>query len=166
MLSSSLSTIHGFHTTYSTQITTNHLADLARCTCYLLHILPPRIFVDPHELANHRDFYTFRLSDKSNSELPVTAVDSKNSALLLDVLLPKIFLPGTQNVTVDVPLHVRYGQPVQLDAWDDGSVEVPWPTGFWVCPSSCTSYHATLVCCASQSSLKHLDLPMRYRGCQ
>jgi hypothetical protein len=133
MLSSSLTTTYGFHTTCSTHIIINDRADLRRCTCHLLYILPPRVFVDPYELANYRDFYTIKLSGNSNLELPVAAVDSKGSVLLLNVLLPKT---GMQNVTVDVPLHLRYGEPVQPDAWD-GSVKVPLPTGFWVCPS-CT----------------------------
>jgi len=163
MLSSSLTTRHGFHTTYSTHIIANDPADLARCTCHLLHILPPRVFVDPYELANYRDFYTIKLSGNLNLELPVTAVDSKGSALLLNVLLP---MTGMQNVTVDVPLHLRYGEPVQLDAWDDGSVKVPLPTGFWVCPSSCTSYPCYFGLLCLTTELKHLNLHVRSQACQ
>jgi len=160
MLSSSLTTRHGFHTTYSTHIIVNNPADLARCTCHLLHILPPRVFVDPYELANYRDFYTIKLSGYSNLELPVTAVDPKGSALLLNILLPKT---GMQNMTVDVPLHLRYGKPVQVD---DGSVKVPLPTGFWTCPSSCTFYLRCFGLLCLTTELKHLNLHMHSQACQ
>jgi hypothetical protein len=165
MLSSSLSTKHGFHTTFSTQIIMNDRAKLANCSINLLHILPARVFVDPYELANYKKFYRFRLSGTSHLELPVTAVASDGSVLLLGVLLPKTFPYTTQHLTVDVPLHVRYGKVITSNTSDDKSVEVPWPTGFWACPLSCKSYHATLVWC-DLKSVKHLYLRMQSQTCQ
>lgn len=139
MLSSSLSTKQGFHSTYTTHIIVDDPADLAGCALHLVYNFPPRIFVDPYELAIYKDSYTHRLSGTSNLELPVMAVNPKGSALLLYV---KAFPPGSPNVTVDVPIHVRYGELVLSNSSsDDSSVEVPWPIGFWACPLLCTSRH-------------------------
>lgn len=138
MLSSTLSTKSGFHTTYSTQISLTESKNLIpRCTVRLFYILPPRIIVDPYELANYKKSFTFSLSGTSNLELPVMAVNSNGSALLLNISLPKNFPLETQTVTIEVPLHVRYGEPLQSSKSDDGSVQLSWPTGFWTCPSSC-----------------------------
>jgi GPI mannosyltransferase 1 subunit X len=167
MLSSSLSTTHGFHSVYSTQIIVDDHADIAKCTVHLLHIFPPRVFVDPYELLNHKDFYTFRLSGTSNLELPVMAVGPEGSALLLNILFPRAF-HGTQNVTVDVPLHIRYGEPAQPRSpktSDDGTVKVPWPTAFWACPSSCKFHLATWLA-ATHGQVKHLDLLIHSPACQ
>ena len=141
MLSSSLTTHRGFHSIYSTQIILNDTVDFATCTLHLLYILPPRIFVDAYELANRRDLYSFRLSGISNLELPVTEVNPEGSALLLNVLLPRPSPHGTQKVTVDIPLHLRYGETAQSKASDDGTIKVSWPTGFWACPLFGKFYH-------------------------
>lgn len=132
LLSTSLTSRNGFHTTFSSEITVHNPADIEDCSLHILHILPPRIFVDPYELANYNNFYTFKIWGTSNLELPVTVVGSEGSAVLLDVVLSKTLESGQRTLVVDVPLHVRYGsldQPVAL--------EVPGPTCFWACPLSC-----------------------------
>jgi GPI mannosyltransferase 1 subunit X len=149
-LSSFLSTKCGFHTTFTSQIIVDDSPELTKCTLYLLHILPPRVFVDPYELANYKNFYTFRLWGTSPSELPVIAVPSNGSVLLLNVSLPKHSPCLPQNITLDVPLHIRYGESVQLNTSDVGPMEVPWPIGFWACPSSRTFYHTVSACHDSQ----------------
>lgn len=148
-LSSFLATKSGFHTTFTSQIIVDD-PDLTKCTLHLLHILPPRVFVDPYELANYKKFYTFRLWGASPLELPVIAVASNGSVLLLNILLPNHSTCLPQNITLDVPLHIRYGESVQSNTSDVGPVEVPWPTGFWACPLSRTFYHTVSVCHDSQ----------------
>lgn len=140
MLSSTLSTKFGFHTTYSTQISVTEPERLSRCTVHLFYILPSRIIVDPYELANYKESYTFNLSGTSNLELPVTGINSGGLALLLNILLPTISPDDVQNVIIDVPLHVRYGEPLQRSKSNDGTVPLPWPIEFWSCPSSCKLY--------------------------
>lgn len=136
VLNSSLATKNGFHTTYSTKIAVTETKELADCNLYLLYILPSRIFIDPYELYNFDKFYSFKHWGTSNLELPGVAVDAEDSALLLNITLPNSFGYGVQSISVDVPLHMRYGRTVLSEASGETNIVVPWPTGFWACLSS------------------------------
>ena len=129
--SSSLSTYHGFHTTSITKITLDDQDMLTACSLRLLYTLPPRSFIDPYELQNYKDAYTFRHWGTSSLELPVTAVDPNDAILLLNISLPISTPFSTLDVTVDVPLHIRFGQSSEQS---DIDVKIPAASGFWTCP--------------------------------
>lgn len=133
--SSFLSTNHGFHTTSTTRIVLDDDQEkLHLCSLYLLYILSPRIFIDPYELQNYKDAYTFRHWGTSNLELPVTAVNPDDAILLLNISLPTSAPSSTVNVTLDVPLHIRYGKSAKSSEPSDIDVTIPGPSSFWACP--------------------------------
>ncbi|KAF7971628.1 hypothetical protein HWV62_20652 [Athelia sp. TMB] len=130
-LSSSLNSVEGFHTTFSSNVTVRDPRDIDGCSLSLFYRLPPRIFVDPYELANYAGHYSFKLWGTTNLELPVTAVNQDGSAILLSVDTSDTFTSGKASVSIDLPLHARYG------ALDQPTIiEIPDPTGFWVCPKT------------------------------
>jgi hypothetical protein len=131
-MSSSLSTTEGFHTTWTTTVKLARDADKAgNCSLFVLYHLPPHIFVDPYELANFKDSYTFQLSCFQNLELPVTALLSSGSNILLNVSLDSMSKFGDFVASVDVPLHLRYGKPGSLDYHQE---RIPSPTAYIACP--------------------------------
>jgi len=123
------STIHpdyGFHRNFLTKISSSNWDKYADCHLYLYYKLPVLAFVDPYELANYRDLFTFHHHGNSNLELPVVAMDSEGSSLMLNVT------HSGADLEVQVPFHLRYGEPAL-----DGFVfaEVPMPDAFFSCPS-------------------------------
>ena len=131
LFSSSLSRNHGFHTTSNTRITLDDQEMLTACSLHLLYTLPARSFIDPYELQNYKDIYTFKYWGTSSLELPVTAVDPNDAVLLLNISLP---ISTPFNVTLDVPLHIRYGQSSKSLEPSDIDVKIPVASGFWTCP--------------------------------
>ncbi|RDB25542.1 Protein pbn1 [Hypsizygus marmoreus] len=110
-LLSSVSPKDGFHPTSTTKICLDDMELLSKsnCSLHLYYALPPLIFVDPYELAHHEDFYTFRHWGISNLELPISALPRISSSVLLDVKIPK----NTAEFEVQLPLHLRYGDPAK-----------------------------------------------------
>jgi hypothetical protein len=96
------------------------------CTLHVAHALPSAIFVDPYELELRSDSYAFHLWGERNLEYPVHAMPRGGQQVLLDVRV----VPGAEEVTVELPLHLRYETPghggYQL-------LSVPWPSAFWAC---------------------------------
>ncbi|KAJ7503213.1 PIG-X [Mycena galericulata] len=103
--------------------------DLHACSLHLYHPLPPLIFVDPYELANFQDSYTFQHVGLSNLELPLAAIHQSESAILLNIPLP----PGGAPIRVELPLHVRYGA---ASAARYQVTELEMPFIFLSCPKS------------------------------
>ncbi|KAK2462472.1 hypothetical protein APHAL10511_005442 [Amanita phalloides] len=123
-LTSILHPAHGFHPTVTTALEIP--PHLQRCTAHLVYTLPPIVFVDQYELANHHESYSFHLWGTSNLEYPVFAVQQSDSTLLVGV---------KRDDEVKVPLHLRYGGPVD-DAPAYEETRLGWPVGFLACPAS------------------------------
>jgi phosphatidylinositol glycan class X len=122
---------HGFHRSYKTTIALSGKALAQECSLHLFYGLPPHIFVDPYELAHHANSYTFERWGTSNLELPMTAVSSEGSAVLLNVTRPKKVAEfDSLNIAVQVPMHLRYGEPYVGGYHRE---HVPWPKGFLAC---------------------------------
>src|SRR6266550_3936749 len=124
MMATLTSVLHpddGFHPTATTtfQIPT----EFEQCTVHLVYTLPPLVFVDKYELANHHESYSFDFWGTSNLEYPVFAVEQSDSILLVNV---------KQGTEVRVQLHLRYGKPG--DGFDE--TRLSWPAGFLACPVS------------------------------
>ncbi|KAF8638969.1 hypothetical protein AX17_001830 [Amanita inopinata Kibby_2008] len=146
-LTSFLHPPNGYHPISTTTIHTPPppiAQTLQNCTAHLLYTLPPLIFVDKHELANYHDSYTFHHWGTSNLEYPVFAVDASDSLLLLN------FVGGGygKDVSIKVPLHLRYGKPASPGPgpglgpskgryqYGYDEAELKWPLGFFACPAS------------------------------
>nr|GAT59280.1 predicted protein [Mycena chlorophos] len=130
---STLQQPHSFHPTFQTSISAYHATP--DCSLHLLYALPPLIFVDPYELANRVDFYSFQHAGPSNLELPVFALDPErsNSSVLLTV---KAGVETDALVDVQVPLLVRYGAVSNDSQSGFIQTEVPWPVVFHACSGS------------------------------
>ena len=140
---STLSTTRGFHTTWTTTVKlTRDLIQDENCSLYLLYDLPRHVFVDQYELANYRGSYTFHLSGTMNMELPVTALVFTSSDLLLNVSIESKSGSEDLMVSVQVPLHMRYGQPGSVDYHDE---QIPSPVAYLACPGSC-AYQKCVSC--------------------
>ncbi|KAJ7207325.1 hypothetical protein B0H12DRAFT_1158892, partial [Mycena haematopus] len=88
MQSSSLLHSQSFHPIFKTNISApGH----ENCTLNLHYELPPMVFVDPYELSNRADAYSFKYAGPSNLELPVFALsdgDENYAVLLLAISQP------------------------------------------------------------------------------
>ncbi|THH13811.1 hypothetical protein EW146_g6448 [Bondarzewia mesenterica] len=130
-VSSTLSSVQGFHTTLSSRITSERPPS---CSLHLYQELPNYLFVDPYELDHYSDSYSFELSGPSNLEAPVFTVND-DSTLLLNLSLP-VASSQSLNLTVDIPLHLRYGRPAKRGESAGHhlvAVTVPAPVAFWAC---------------------------------
>ncbi|KAK0205090.1 PIG-X [Desarmillaria ectypa] len=130
-LSSTIHPLYGFHPTVTTSF--HGIGVESSCALYLLLTLPPLIFVDPYELVNYKDSYTFRHAGPSNLELPVSAIEPNNSHVLMNVSCKSI----TEG-SVQIPLHLRYGE---VTACMDGfqAVDVLVPEGYLICEGRASS---------------------------
>ncbi|KAK0194109.1 PIG-X [Armillaria mellea] len=87
--------------------------------------LPPIVFVDPYELANYKDSYTFRHAGPSNLELPASAIGPSNSHVFVNVSRRAV-----KEGSLQIPLHLRYGE-VSVDGFQ--AVDVSVPEGYMIC---------------------------------
>ena len=123
-LTSVLQPDHGFHPTATTAFQIP--AEFEQCAVHLVYTLPPLVFVDKYELANHHESYSFQFWGTSNLEHPVFAVEQSDSILLVNV-------KGGSRVSV--PLHLRCGTP----GAGFEETKLDWPVGFLACPVSSES---------------------------
>ena len=111
-------------------------SSLSKCSFHLYFKLPPLIFVDPHELAQRNKTYTFSYWGSRDLEKPVHALPEaeRDSDVLLNVRLPPSIEDGSfsWNMTVDLPMHLRYGVPAPVSSTYD-HVQVDAPIAFLLC---------------------------------
>ncbi|KAL6309222.1 PIG-X, partial [Sparassis latifolia] len=123
----------GFHLSARTTIPVS--SSLVRhCSLHVLYVLVPDLYADQHELAQ-RTAYRVQLHGSDDLELPVAAVASADSVLLLHAFLAE---NAISDLTLDVPLHARYGNPVPASQSPYHSISLRPPTAFWACPTSGT----------------------------
>ncbi|KAJ3752571.1 PIG-X [Lentinula raphanica] len=154
---SSIDPPHGFHRTISTSITLEHpdwihlVAQTESqnevekqgkdkeeteppCSLHLYYNLPLLVFGDPYELANYQHLYTFQHYGNANLELPVAAMGSNGTSLILK-LNPKLVSLGPHSQVdvkdIKVPTHLRYGEI--SDSTSHRSAEMAWPELFLSC---------------------------------
>jgi hypothetical protein len=120
-LTSVLHPDHGFHPIATTAIEVP--AAFEQCAVHLVYTLPPLVFVDKYELANHDQSYSFQFWGVSDLEHPVFAVEQSDSILLVNV---------KKGAQVSVPLHLRCGTP----GAGFEETRLGWPVGFLACPAS------------------------------
>ncbi|TFY75635.1 hypothetical protein EWM64_g8377 [Hericium alpestre] len=136
MQSSSLSPSRGFHSSLTTEIIIPDQPLSESCSLHILHQFPPDIIVDPYELENCEDIFTFELAGHLNLELPVFAPDISNTTLLVN-LKRRTRSPG-EAFNVTIPLHLRYGRPTICEDSQCGSeldsISIQPATVFHACP--------------------------------
>jgi hypothetical protein len=203
-LVSSLSPTRGFHPTStstiyfagsSSQSTANAYSS---CHIYLYYNLPSLVYIDTHELAQRSKHYGYTYWGTRDLEKPVYALPPEESSgeVLVRVKVPEQLwehrIPddrwewedemepgqgGGWKVTVEVPMHLRYGTPrATRSSGEAGSsssrkpyeeVRVDWPQAFLLCPSSSmflthylfTLSHQTLASLRSHYTQPHGTLP-------
>ncbi|OSD02743.1 hypothetical protein PYCCODRAFT_1467438 [Trametes coccinea BRFM310] len=101
----------GFHFTVSTTIHIPDTLDLTHRTLHVVHDLDPHIYADQYELAQ-RPGYSSVLWGTTDLEKPVSAVPQNGSVLLLTADTSHVLSGTPVNLTLEVPLHARYGRPV------------------------------------------------------
>ncbi|KZT56981.1 PIG-X/PBN1 protein [Calocera cornea HHB12733] len=144
----SLAPSRGFHRTLSLSPPTSSASarlpqETGRCILQALLFLPPQIFADPYELQQrHTDgrLGATRMWGDVELEAPVSAVDGRGTALLLDLDRDPDREEGERTgAEVEVPLHLRYPRPVGHEqAVESGGQErfaLPCPVVFWACDS-------------------------------
>jgi hypothetical protein len=136
LLSSTLTPTRGFHTTSTTRFVSRG-SRTDSCTLHLYFDLPAQLFVDPYELEHRRGSYTFERFTAGNLEAPVFAPGAGGpSGLLLDVRVPEAGGGESHDdgdiLSVEVPLHARYGVP-RRDGELIDEVVLPPPEAFWAC---------------------------------
>ncbi|KAE9406059.1 hypothetical protein BT96DRAFT_915557 [Gymnopus androsaceus JB14] len=133
-ISSSIEPEYGFHRTFTTSITSKNtdwvsLVEESRCSMHMYYKFPVLVFVDPYELANYQNIYSFEHHGNANLELPVAAMDSNGTSLLLTLtsVAPQLEVP--------VPLHLRYGEISHSNSETHRTAEIAWPDLILSCPS-------------------------------
>ncbi|KAI0637300.1 PIG-X [Trametes polyzona] len=109
-LASSVSA-QGFHFTVSTTINVPDASDLQRHTLHVVFDLDPHVYADQYELAQ-RPGYTSQFWGTTDLEKPVSAVNPNGTVLLLTADTSELNHSRPVNITLEVPLHVRYGRPI------------------------------------------------------
>ena len=135
VLSSALTPAKGLHTFSITRILRGSYTH--SCTLHLYFDLPAQLFADPYELSHRRGSYTFERFGGGNLEAPVFAPGAGGpSGLLLDVIIPGGGVGESRDdkdiLSIEVPLHARYGVPKRDGELID-EVVLPPPEAFWAC---------------------------------
>ncbi|KAF8154167.1 PIG-X [Crassisporium funariophilum] len=137
-----LSPTQGFHPAAISKITFPSSA-LSSCSLHLHFALPPLLFVDPHELTERSLSYLYNHWGSRDLEKPVHALpgNEQDSEVLLTVKLLEHDDDSQQSgfvtSTVELPMHVRYGVPVNRFGEENyAHVHVSWPSVFLQCSSS------------------------------
>ena len=147
----------GFHPVSFSDIT---LDNAEGCNLSLQFDLSPEVFVDPHELALRSSAYTFEYDGSRDLEKPVNAVEKHRSTLSI---YP--FGLSSPNLTVEVPLHLRYGTPTPNGGHQP--VSVPWPRALLRCastpsvqlnPTSDSAFDTLYLPVGSQADLSNVQL--------
>jgi hypothetical protein len=125
----------GFHLTSSTRIS-NFTIPLKTCFTALLQLVPPDFIVDEYELdQRHKEGYgpLCHVVGEKDLELPVEAVGNRSALVLAEFSVQP-------EVTLDIPLHLRYARPQQ--GVEVVKLELPWPWVVAVCdqPGGWTIY--------------------------
>lgn len=129
VISHSLQPRRGFHSTLSTIIALD--PPDPDCSFFTLYTFSQSIIIDRYELIDRR--LSFEFWGESNLELPVFALDQTANSLLLINTTPADARP--KQVTVDVPVHARYGEPSIVQT-SPQSITISSPACFWACPLS------------------------------
>ena len=122
-------------------------SSLLQCSFHLYFKLPPLLFVDPHELAQRNNTYTFNHWGSRDLEKPVHALPEteRGSDVLLNVRLsPSVddddrkLSETSWNLTVDLPMHLRYGVPAPISSTSQAGksydhVQADTPIAFLLC---------------------------------
>jgi hypothetical protein len=135
LVSSTLTPTKGFHTSSTTRIQRGSYPH--SCTLHLYFDLPAQLFADPYELGHRHGSYTFERFGGGNLEAPVFAPSAGGpSGLLLDVIIPGGGGGESRDdkdvLSIEVPLHARYGVP-KRDVELIDEVVLPPPQAFWAC---------------------------------
>ncbi|KAJ4484287.1 PIG-X [Lentinula edodes] len=143
-VSSSIEPLHGFHRTITTSIASENddwiqSLEESQCLVRLYYKLPVLVFVDPYELVNYQHLYTFHHHGNANLELPVAAMDSNGTSLLLTLT------SVGPHVDVTVPIHLRYGEISHSNSEAHHTAEIAWPHLFLSCSSSVQIPNASLI---------------------
>ncbi|KAI0362794.1 hypothetical protein OH77DRAFT_1530344 [Trametes cingulata] len=128
---SSTITGSGFHFTLSTTFGLDDSVDLVDQQLHIVYDLDPHVYADQYELAQ-RPGYSTVLWGTTDLEKPVSAVDSDGSVLLLTADTSRLVSHPPANITFEVPLHARYGNPLAGVASDSAyhRIVLRRPLGF------------------------------------
>ncbi|KAJ7167445.1 PIG-X [Mycena crocata] len=127
MQSSFLDGHQSFHPIFKTSISA---PGFANCSLHLHYHFPVLVFVDPYELSNRANEYSFKHVGKGNLELPVAALGPTDVS---DLLLSIPRSTSDRPLSVEVPLHVRYAATA---AAPFHRTELSWPNAFFACRAS------------------------------
>ncbi|KAL1947498.1 hypothetical protein VTO73DRAFT_13222 [Trametes versicolor] len=122
----------GSHFTLSTTVSIPDPAYLEGRTLHVVYDLDPHVYADQYELAQ-RPGYSSVLWGTADLEKPVSAVDADGSVLLLTADASQLSLGQAANITLEVPLHARYGRPKAGASAHNAtySVSLKRPVGFF-----------------------------------
>jgi len=108
------------------------------CALHAYLTLPSYLFIDRYQLSDplflaSQNLKALRaLSGATDLEAPDWVIDAWGSAALLEIA-ESVRSPETNELTVNIPLHLRYLAPGSETPRGKRPVPVPWPTVFWAC---------------------------------
>ena len=97
----------GFHFTFSR---TFNVSSCQACNLHLSYKLPPQVFPDPYELQLD-SLLSCTFSSQPNLELPDAVLGEEGTEFSCQLPISPI-VAAKGNITVAIPLHVRYGLPL------------------------------------------------------
>ncbi|KAG8217327.1 hypothetical protein J3R82DRAFT_5422 [Butyriboletus roseoflavus] len=123
VISHSLQPHRGFHSTLSTRIALG--PPDYDCSFFALYTFSQNIIIDRYELIDR--CLSFEFWGESNLELPVFALDQTANSLLLINATPTD--ARSKQVTVDIPVHARYGEPSMVRTPQSITISSPHASG-------------------------------------
>ncbi|CAE6516764.1 unnamed protein product [Rhizoctonia solani] len=120
-----VSPTQGFHIVSSTIVSGLDILLIPETNCFAgsLQFVPPEFIIDEYELnQRYQEGYgpLCHVIGERDLELPIHAVGGRSAAILAEI-------PFQSEVTIDIPLHLRYASPQKgLELLE---VQLPWP---WV----------------------------------
>ncbi|KAG2173224.1 hypothetical protein INT43_004598 [Umbelopsis isabellina] len=120
----------GFHPHIYTNITFKHPPSRLDCIFDIIYIIPREAFVDANQLTDLKLSKHLVVLNESDLEAPAERVRGGNLVAVRYEAEDYLMSLGKE-VTIDLPLHMRYQQPDSL--WTHQTVAIPVPKVGWTC---------------------------------
>ncbi|CAO3695734.1 unnamed protein product [Umbelopsis ramanniana] len=120
-----------FHPHLYTNITFNHAPSRLDCIFDIIYIIPREAFVDINQLNDLRITKHVVVLNETDLEAPVKEAARGGNVVAIRYEADDYLMLLGQQVSIDLPLHMRYQKPDSL--WSHQTVTIPTPKVGWTC---------------------------------
>jgi hypothetical protein len=131
-----------FHPHIYTNVTFNQGPSRLDCMFDIIYIIPREMFVDINQLLDLRISKHVVVPNEVDLELPAEAVRGGDNVVAVRYEAEDYLMLLGQQMTIDLPLHMRYQKPDSM--WTHQTVTVPVPKVGWTCLLEPPQKHTSL----------------------